>query len=111
MQQRTSDEDDPAVHYGLIASAKQLMKNAANRDKPSQERDVLCFEMEAAGLMNHFPCLVIRGICDYSGLHKSKEWQGYAAMVAAVYAKDLLQQVLPSKVEAERRISEIVNRR
>jgi hypothetical protein len=27
---------------------------------------VLCFEMEAAGLMNSFPCLVIRGICDYA---------------------------------------------
>jgi nucleoside phosphorylase len=43
--------------------------------------------MEAAGLMNHFPCLVIRGIRDYSDTHKNKEWQGYAAMAAAAYAK------------------------
>jgi nucleoside phosphorylase len=35
---------------------------------------MLCFEMEAAGLINRFLCLVIRGICDYSDTHKNKEW-------------------------------------
>ncbi|KAK1254223.1 hypothetical protein MKX08_008218 [Trichoderma sp. CBMAI-0020] len=106
--ERTEDEDDPAVHYGLIASANRVMKDALIRDKLSAERDVLCFEMEAAGLMNNFPCLVIRGICDYSDSHKSKEWQGFAAMTAAAYAKDLLGIVLPSKVEAEQRLSEVL---
>ena len=57
--------------------------------------------------MNHFPCLVIRGICDYSDSHKNKEWQGYAAMAAAAYAKDLLYRMLPNKVEAEKRVGEI----
>ncbi|KAL8377063.1 hypothetical protein RB595_007955 [Gaeumannomyces hyphopodioides] len=102
---RGEDGDDPAIHYGLIASADQLMKNARIRDKLAGE-GVLCFEMEAAGLMNHFPCLVIRGICDYSDSHKNKEWQGFAAMMAAAYARDLLKQIVPSKVEAERRIEE-----
>jgi hypothetical protein len=46
--------------------------------------------MEAAGLMNDFPCLVIRGICDYADSHKTKEWQGYAAAVAAAYTRELL---------------------
>jgi hypothetical protein len=41
-------------------------------------------------MMNIFPVLVIRGICDYSDSHKNKDWQGYAAMAAAAYAKDLL---------------------
>jgi hypothetical protein len=49
--------------------------------------------MEAAGLMNDFPCLVIRGICDYADSHKTKEWQGHAAAVAAAYAKELLLMV------------------
>jgi nucleoside phosphorylase len=65
--------------------------------------------MEAAGLMNHFPCLVIRGICDYSDSHKNKEWQGYAAMVAAAYAKDLLYQIAPNRVEAEKKIGDILS--
>ncbi|PCG94078.1 Hypothetical protein PENO1_080360 [Penicillium occitanis (nom. inval.)] len=105
---RAKDEDNPAIHYGLIASANQLMKDALLRDKLAAEKDVLCFEMEAAGLMNHFPCLVIRGICDYSDTHKNDEWQGYAAMAAAAYAKDLLRQIAPQKVEAEKRISDII---
>ncbi|KAL8284638.1 hypothetical protein RB600_009181 [Gaeumannomyces tritici] len=107
-QKRGEHEDDPAIHYGLIASANQLMKDAQIRDKLAAEHGVLCFEMEAAGLMNHFPCLVIRGICDYSDSHKNKEWQGFAAMMAAAYARDLLKQIVPSKVEAERRIEEVL---
>ncbi|KAL6837604.1 hypothetical protein V8C40DRAFT_230380 [Trichoderma camerunense] len=104
------EEDNLAIHYGLIASANQLMKDASIRDKLSTEKDVLCFEMEAAGLVNHFPCLVIRGICDYSDSHKNKEWQGYAAMTAAAYAKDLIRQLHPSKVEAEQRLSEVLDK-
>ncbi|EED11834.1 WD repeat-containing protein, putative [Talaromyces stipitatus ATCC 10500] len=96
-RERAEHEDDPVIHYGLIASGNQLMKDAVIRDRLAEEKDVLCFEMEAAGLMNHFPCLVIRGICDYSDSHKNKEWQGYAAMAAAAYTKDLLSRIPPNK--------------
>ncbi|ETS77053.1 hypothetical protein PFICI_10927 [Pestalotiopsis fici W106-1] len=97
-------QNGPMIHLGLIASANQLMRDAYMRDRLSFEKDVLCFEMEAAGLMNHFPCLIIRGICDYSDTHKSKEWQGYAAMAAAAYAKDLLRKVGTGRVEAEQKL-------
>lgn len=107
--ERAEDEDNPAIHYGLVASANQLMKDALIRDKLAAENDVLCFEMEAAGLMNHFPCLVIRGICDYSDTHKNEDWQGYAAMASAAYAKDLLGRIGPTRVEAEKRISDIIS--
>jgi nucleoside phosphorylase len=80
---RDEEDDDPAIHYGLIASGNQLMKDARIRDKLAADKGVLCFDMEAAGLMNHFPCLVIRGICDYSDSHKNEEWQGFSAMMAA----------------------------
>ncbi|EXA38333.1 hypothetical protein FOVG_10280 [Fusarium oxysporum f. sp. pisi HDV247] len=73
---RDDDDDDPMIHYGLIASSDRLMKDATIRDKLAREEGVLCFEMEAAGLMNHFLCLIIRGICDYADSHQSKEWQG-----------------------------------
>ncbi|KAF4417482.1 Kinesin light chain, partial [Colletotrichum fructicola] len=106
--ERVEHTDDPAIHYGLIASANQLMKNATIRDKLAAEYGVACFEMEAAGLMNHFPCLVIRGICDYSDSHKNKAWQGFAAMVAAAYAKDLLLQIAPTSVEIEKPIGEVL---
>ena len=107
--ERSEDGDSPEIHYGLIASANQLMKDATVRDRLAAKMDVLCFEMEAAGLMNHFPCLVIRGICDYSDSHKNKEWQGYAAMAAAAYAKDLLYRIPPNKIEDEKRIKETLS--
>ncbi|KAK7570993.1 hypothetical protein V3481_019080 [Fusarium oxysporum f. sp. vasinfectum] len=108
-RERTEHEDNPAIYYGTIASANQLMKDAFIRNKLASGKGVLCFEMEAAGLMNHFPCLVIRGICDYSDSHKNKEWQGYAALAAAAYAKDLLLQILPDNVKAEKRINEFLS--
>ncbi|KAK9847010.1 hypothetical protein MYU51_021175 [Penicillium brevicompactum] len=101
--ERADYEDNPAIHYGLIASGNQLMKDALIRDRLAAEKEVLCFEMEAAGLINTFPCLVIRGICDYSDTHKNEEWQGYAAMVAAAYAKDLLQRIPLNSIEAVER--------
>ncbi|TDZ12937.1 hypothetical protein C8035_v000157 [Colletotrichum spinosum] len=66
------DEVVPKIHYGLIASGNSVIKHAVLRDGLVKDEGVLCFEMEAAGLMNHFPCLVIRGICDYSDSHKNK---------------------------------------
>ncbi|KAF3112319.1 hypothetical protein TWF706_010906 [Orbilia oligospora] len=85
--------DHPYIHYGIIASGNQVMKDGLKRDRISAQTGALCFEMEAAGLMDDFPCLVIRGICDYSDGHKNKRWQPYAALVAATYAKELLLQI------------------
>ena len=89
---RDEDEDDPAIHYGLIASGNCLMKDAVLRDILAEKKGVLCFEMEAAGLMNHFPCLVIRGICDYADSHKNQDWQGFAAMMAGRVRKGPAQE-------------------
>ncbi|KAE8131262.1 hypothetical protein BDV38DRAFT_288861 [Aspergillus pseudotamarii] len=93
--------DDPCVHYGLIASGDQVMKDAKTRDFIARDLDILCFEMEAAGLMDELPSLVIRGICDYCDSHKNKQWQGYAALTAAAYAKALLS-IVPGTLSMER---------
>jgi nucleoside phosphorylase len=96
---RTSRTEDIMVHYGTIASGNQVMRDGVMRDRLSSELDgVLCFEMEAAGLMNNFPCLVIRGICDYADSHKNKSWQGYAAATAAAYAKEILSVIQASEI-------------
>ncbi|KAL6874771.1 hypothetical protein J3F83DRAFT_728636 [Trichoderma novae-zelandiae] len=82
------------IHHGTIASGNQVMRDGVTRDRLSSELGgVLCFEMEAAGLMNRFPCLVIRGICDYADSHKNASWQPYAALTAAAYARELLSVV------------------
>ena len=94
------------VHYGTIASGNQVMRDGKTRDAISSEfGGALCFEMEAAGLMNSFPCLVVRGICDYADSHKNKRWQPYAAATAAAYAKELLL-VMPAAEVAKTQTAE-----
>ncbi|KAH7143372.1 P-loop containing nucleoside triphosphate hydrolase protein [Fusarium sp. MPI-SDFR-AT-0072] len=94
VRRRIRETDDPLIHYGAIASGNQVMRSGTQRDSIARQLDVICFEMEAAGLMDILPCLPIRGICDYSDSHKNKEWQRYAAAAAASYARELLT-VLP----------------
>ncbi|KAL4877337.1 hypothetical protein BJY04DRAFT_230820 [Aspergillus karnatakaensis] len=83
----------PHIHYGTIASANRVVRDARLRDRWGKQRNILCFEMEAAGVMNTLPCLVIRGVCDYADSHKNKHFQEYAAATAASYAKLLLSYV------------------
>jgi nucleoside phosphorylase len=61
------DHSELVIHYELIASANRIVKDGRLRDQLARGLEVYCVEMEAAGLMNDFPCLVIRGICDYAG--------------------------------------------
>ncbi|KAI0550027.1 hypothetical protein F4679DRAFT_544525 [Xylaria curta] len=91
------------IHYGLIASGNMVIKDAKRRDDLNESLggNVLCVEMEAAGLMNDFPCVVIRGICDYADAQKNKDWQEYAAAIAAGCAKELLEYVNPDDVDEE----------
>ncbi|RYP62353.1 hypothetical protein DL771_009766 [Monosporascus sp. 5C6A] len=100
------------VHYGLIASGNQVIEDATFRDKLNKDLggNVLCVEMEAAGFINNFPCIVIRGICDYADSHKNKDWQEHVAAVAAAFAKELLEYVQPSDVDGERTAKEILSK-
>ncbi|KAJ5113883.1 hypothetical protein N7456_002417 [Penicillium angulare] len=88
LRREARGDQDPYIFYGTIASGNSVIKDSRLRDIFSH---CLCFEMEAAGLMNNFPCLVIRGICDYCDTHKNDQWQKYAAATAAAYAKELIQ--------------------
>ncbi len=89
------------MHYGVIASSDEEIECGVTRDvaKEALGVGVLCFEREAAGLMNDFPCLVVRGISDYADTHKSTTWIGYAAAAAAACAKELLEIMPPQEVQ------------
>ncbi|KAF4202962.1 hypothetical protein CNMCM8927_009403 [Aspergillus lentulus] len=90
-RQKRDPPDRPFIHYGVIASGDRVMKNAKERDMISKSSEgAICFEMEAAGLMNDFRCIVIRGISDYADSHKNDIWHPYAAAAAAGLAKELL---------------------
>jgi nucleoside phosphorylase len=110
IQREPRDSMDPEIHYGIIASGNTLFKDADYRDKVLEEvgDECICFEMEAAGLMNNFPCIVIRGICDYADSHKSDRWQRYAAATAAAYAKELLAFVPIQDLQTTRKAIEML---
>ncbi|KAF5658161.1 vegetatible incompatibility het-e-1 [Fusarium circinatum] len=97
VQRCERSSNDPYIHYGTIASGNQVIKDSTIRDRIAQELNAICFEMEAAGLPDIGPCLSVRGICDYSDSHKSKEWQEYAAATAAAFAREFLEKLPPTE--------------
>jgi nucleoside phosphorylase len=105
---------DPEIHYGIIASGETLMKSAVEREEvlqrmPESARSkCLCIETAAAGLKNAFPCIVIRGICDYADSHKNNRWQKYAAATAAAFAKELLGSLDAEEVKRQPELYKVV---
>lgn len=72
------------------------MRSGEERDAIAAAKGVLAFEMESAGVWDVFPCVVIKGGCDYADNHKNKKWQRYAAATAAACMKALLKTWMPS---------------
>lgn len=86
----------PAVHFGQIGTDSKVVKSGYYRDAVASEDDIIAFEMEAAGVWDTFPTLVVKGVCDYADSHKRKDWQNYAAASAAACMKALLTEWTPS---------------
>ncbi|KAH6686371.1 hypothetical protein F5X68DRAFT_170313 [Plectosphaerella plurivora] len=96
------DKPGPSIHFGLIASGDTVMKSAGDRDSIAKKEGVIAFEMESAGLWGVFPCIVVKGVCDYADSHKAKGWQRYAAATAAACSKAFLEHWAPS-LQAEKK--------
>ena len=56
----------------------------------------VCFQFQAA---RRSPHCALPSICDYIDSHKNKDWQEYAAAVAAGCAKELLEITDPMDIE------------
>jgi nucleoside phosphorylase len=110
VQRPARKDSTPKIHYGNIASGNEVMKHGTTRDEIAKREGVICFEMEAAGLMDSFRCLVIRGICDYADSHKNKIWQPYAAATAAAYAKKLLSIIPPQEIVPMKKVAEVFSK-
>jgi hypothetical protein len=95
---RLRHPDTPKVHLATIGSANTLLKDARRRDWLRDEHHVRAIEMEGSGIADgswavERPYIVIRGICDYCDTHKNDDWQKYAALVAAAYARALIENL------------------
>lgn len=99
LSSRDSRDGEPVrVFQGAIGSDDVVMKNAQTRDVVTRRENILCFEMEADGVMDIMPCLPVRGISDYADEHKNNEWHLYAALAAATCARELLLSLCPGVV-------------
>ncbi|KAJ5781427.1 ankyrin repeat protein [Penicillium psychrosexuale] len=95
---------EPRTHKEYVLG-DAAFRNKLNKDLGGH---LLCIEMEAAGLVNNFLCIIIRGIYDYADLYKNKDWQEYAAAVTAAFVKEFLAFLQPTDVEGERLVKEIL---
>ncbi|KAI0435292.1 hypothetical protein F5Y09DRAFT_3403 [Xylaria sp. FL1042] len=93
----------PGIHFGAYASGDRVMKSGEHRDEIADREEVIAFEMEGAGVWEIFPCIIIKGVCDYADSHKNKKWQGYAAVTAAACLKAFLE-VWPTRVSTSNSI-------
>ncbi|KAK3937543.1 kinesin light chain 3 [Diplogelasinospora grovesii] len=62
------DTPPPVMHFGLVISGDTVIKSGEERDT-----------------ITRFPCVVIKGACDYTDSYKTKVWQRYAAATAAAF--------------------------
>ena len=91
-EDRAMRDPEPLPHFGSMASGDQVIRDASYRDQLAEEKDIIAFEMEGAGMWDNFPTVVIKGVCDYADSHKNKAWHPYAAAVAAACMKAFLGQ-------------------
>ncbi|KAG7057611.1 kinesin light chain [Colletotrichum scovillei] len=94
--EKTSAEHQPCVFLGSIGSGDTVMKSGKDRDQIARDHSLVAFEMEGAGVWDEIPCIIVKGVCDYSDSHKNKTWQHYAAAIAAAATKALLDRYAPS---------------
>jgi nucleoside phosphorylase len=66
-----SDNLHVIVYRGTIAFGERVIKNAELRDDLVKQHGILYFEMEIAGALADFPCIIIRRISDYCDSHKN----------------------------------------
>ncbi len=96
--QKNRTPGKPLLHYGTVGSANILLKDPVERDCLREEYNFRAIEMEGSGVADaawsfRTGYLVVRGICDYCDMNKNKEWQDYAAAVAAAFTRTICEQV------------------
>ncbi|CRG87287.1 hypothetical protein PISL3812_04304 [Talaromyces islandicus] len=85
------------IHSGVFASADMVMRDAQVRDELARTHKVLAFDMEAAGVWDLSPhVVVIKGVSDYGDSHKTKQWQDIAAAHAACTANVFIETFFPT---------------
>lgn len=86
----------PKIHFGAVASGRMLVKDEKVRQDVAAKFGIKAFDLEfdtvAESVFGNRKdrYVFIRGISDYKDGSRKKEWQPYAALVAAAFMKSLI---------------------
>lgn len=100
-------EGAPRLFIGVIASSNAVLKEAEKRNAivtaiSNVGQWPYCVEMEGAGIqdaawLGRAGYLIVRGTCDYCNATKNDIWQKYAALIAAAFARSVIESLpIPS---------------
>jgi nucleoside phosphorylase len=87
-----ASHQNPDIFFGAIGSGDTVMKSGEERDALAQKENIIAFEMEAAGIWEEVPSIVIKGVFDYGDSHKNKQWQAFASATAACAARAVIER-------------------
>ncbi|KAF7194707.1 hypothetical protein HII31_03969 [Pseudocercospora fuligena] len=79
------------IFFGRIGSSNPTLRSQVRRDEMIKQDRILGFEMESAGVWDQLPTVVVKAVCDYGDDQKNKEWQEFAALVAAACTTALVR--------------------
>ena len=92
LERSSKPKAKPDIHFGRVASGNKVINCGEERDRIAEAENVVAFDMEAAGVWDYLPCVVVKAVCDYADSHKNKKWQEYAVLAAAACTKAILEQ-------------------
>ena len=89
-------ENKPNIRYGPVASSKCVARNMKLRMDFAESCHCMVYDADSRPTMevlkrhNKDSFVIIRGTADYSDGHSNLDWQPYAAVCAAAYAKYII---------------------
>lgn len=90
------DPTKPRVHLGVIAAGRSVVDNDQMRQDFASQLSVVAYDQEFDAVVESVygnrkdQYVFIRGICDYNDGTRNKDWQPYAALVAAAFMKSVI---------------------
>lgn len=91
-QNGDATHQNPDIFFGAIGSGDMVMKSGEDRDELARKENIIAFEMEAAGIWEEVPSIVVKGVFDYGDSHKNKRWQAFASATAACAARAVIER-------------------
>ncbi|KAL7945745.1 hypothetical protein V8C42DRAFT_352759 [Trichoderma barbatum] len=89
----TQEALKPRIHFGAIASSDSIMASGLERDKISQQEEVIAFG-EGNEICEGVPYLLVNGVYDYADGHRDdlwQSWRNFATIMAGAATRAILE--------------------